>query len=124
MASISKDLVSRVTFDETEKLILKFQKDIFLKLKNDKISPDEIEGKIDSAIETHMHDIREQVKSISKGRAVGEKLEKKIKKYLEEMAYVRSDLEKINLRLEQQQNEWNAKYHNNLQNIESMEGLV
>lgn len=117
MASISKDLVSRVTFDETEKLILKFQKDIFLKLKNDKISPDEIEEKIDSAIETHIHDIREQIKSISKGRAVGEKLEKKVKKYLEEMAYVRSDLEKINLRLEQQQHEWNTKYHNNLENI-------
>lgn len=51
VSNLSKDVVGKISFEETEKLILKFQKDIFMRLADTRSHLEEAEIKLQRQID-------------------------------------------------------------------------
>ena len=71
---LSKEAVGKITFEEAEKLLLRFQKEIFIKLAQERGELEEAEGRLSRAMELRSDEVMRRVEDLSEKRGGGAKL--------------------------------------------------
>jgi hypothetical protein len=61
VSSISKEVVGKVTFEEAEKLMIRFQKDIFVKLNQERGELEGVENRLNKLVENTAQDLQAQL---------------------------------------------------------------
>ena len=75
-------------------------------------------------IEQEREEMESRVGELSRLKPQNAKLEKKVKRFIEEMTFVRSDLEKLKTEVSENYNSCGKMHKNQLEDIEMIQGVV